>query len=106
MNKCVQTDEQKESKHKKAIKAVAIIILVFVLLFAVGIIGYKLFFKMTLPDALYNTSLTISNIGNGSHDKTTEEKIFTSIFAILCGIFFISLSSAVIGYVFTLYYEN
>lgn len=92
--------------NKKVTHAIAVLIVVFIIIFIIGIIGYKHFFHMSIEDAIFNTSLTISNLGIGLHERTAGEKIFTAIFSILAGIFFISLISSIVAYVFTMYLES
>lgn len=87
-------------------KAFILIIILFVIIYMIGIIGYKFIFKMTVADAIFNTSLTISNLGVGLHEKTAAEKIFTGVYAVISGVFFLSLVGAIIAYIFSLYIED
>ena len=58
---------------------------------------------MKTIDAVYNTSLTVSNLGIAPHERTTGEKLFTGFYGMLSGIFFISLISTIIAYIFSQY---
>lgn len=103
---CNNNSTPRSVKHQKAKRAIIIIIILFVVVFMVGIIGYKYFLHMNTEEAIFNTSLTVSNLGIGHHEKTIAEKLFTSIYSIFAGIFFLSLTSAIIAYIFILYFED
>lgn len=78
----------------------------FVVIFAIGFIGYKFVFGLETSDAIFNTALTISNTGIGLHEKTASEKIFTAMYSIITCIFFVSLVSSIVAFVFSYHIEN
>jgi hypothetical protein len=90
----------------KVIHAILILTITFIVIFIIGIIGYKHIFHMGTTDAFFNTSLTLSNLAIDLHEKTEAEKIFTGIYSLIAGIFFIALVSAIVAYIFTLYLET
>ncbi len=92
-------------QHDKVVHAIMILIIAFIVIFIIGVVGYGYFFQMSATDAIFNTSLTVSNLGIGLHEKTPAEKMFTGIYSVVAGIFFISLVSAIVAYIFTLYLE-
>lgn len=93
-------------KQKKVVHALMILILAFIIVFIIGIVGYTYFFQMSIPDAIFNTSLTVSNLGIGLHEKTAAEKIFTGMYSLTSGILFVALVSSIVAYIFTLYLES
>lgn len=90
----------------KVIHAIMILAVTFIVIFIIGIIGYKHFFHMKTSDAFFNTSLTVSNLAIDLHEKTAAEKIFTGVYSLIAGIFFVALVSAIVAYIFTLYLET
>ncbi|XWV26894.1 putative potassium channel protein [Tupanvirus soda lake] len=95
-----------DTKQKKALMAIIIIFIILVVILLFGIIGYKYFFGMSWTDAIFNTSITASTLGIAPHERTNAEKIFTSIYAIVSGIFFVTTISTIIAYIFSLYFSN
>ncbi|PNH21012.1 potassium channel protein [Lachnospiraceae bacterium] len=66
----------------------------FILLLAVGVIGYMNLLKVNFVDALYMTVITISTVGFGEvGDKNTQSEIF-SVLMIFLGV-------GIVGYAFT-----
>ena len=81
-------------------------IILFFVIFILGVVGYGYFFNMNLSDAIYNTSITMSNLGISAHEKTNGEKIFTAMYSIISGVFFLSLMSALVAYIFAEFMEK
>lgn len=74
----------------------AIALLLLLMVFCLGVIGFKALFGYTWVDALYMTVITITTVGFGElHPMSTSEKIFTSIF-ILSSIFIVGYAISVI----------
>ena len=96
----------KKKGHFRLKRFILIIIILFLLGLTIGVLGYKYFFDMTWTDALFNATISMSTLGIAPNEKTAGEKIFTGFYAILSGVFFISLVSAVIQYVFNIYVEE
>lgn len=92
--------------HKRIYKALLIILILFVIMFVIGVITYKYWFKMDTVDAIYNTSLSMAATGIDEHKRSNGEKIFVGIFSIISSLFFLSLAGAIIGYIFAMYYEK
>lgn len=66
----------------------------FILLLAVGVIGYMNLLKVNFVDSLYMTVITISTVGFGEvGDKNTQSEIF-SVLMIFLGV-------GIVGYAFT-----
>ena len=93
-------------RKEKVMHALYILIIAFIVVLAIGFIGYKFLFHMTFEDAVFNTTLTMSNLGIGLHEKTHGEKLFTGFYSLISGIFFLSLMSAIIAYIFTIYLQG
>lgn len=91
---------------KKVRRLIFILFILLTLVLLIGYIGYKHFFNMNHVDALYNASITASTLGLAPDEKTEQEKIFTGMYAFLSGIFVVSIVSAIVSSIFTLYYEN
>lgn len=72
-------------------------LLLLLLVFLAGVIGYALFFDYTLVDAVYMTVITVSTVGFGAiHPMNPAEKIFTSIL-ILTSVFIAGYAIKVIS---------
>ncbi|BCS82878.1 putative potassium channel protein [Cotonvirus japonicus] len=96
----------KSTANTKIIKLIIILFCILCIILVVGVIGYKYLFNMNYVDSVYNTTLTVSTLGIAPGDKTDTEKLFTGIYAVLVGVFFISVVSAVVSYIFTMYVSN
>lgn len=94
-----------DQKNKKVVKLIFFLIILLLILILVGYLGFKYLFGMNNIDAVYNAMITTSTLGLDPHERTSGEKIFTGIYSILAGIFFISLIGAIVSYIFTLYYD-
>lgn len=96
----------KKPGYKIKLKKILIFaVILFVLILSVGFIGYKHFFGMSSVDAFYNTSLTITTVAVAPHERTNSEKMFTAFYALFSALLFLSLISAAVAYIFTLYIE-
>jgi len=93
-------------KKKRVIKALIILLIILIALLVIGYVGYHYIFKLNRSDAVFNAGLTVSNLAIGLHEKTTAEKIFTALYSLVSGLFFVAFVSAVIAYVFSLYFED
>ncbi len=72
-------------------------ILLLVLIFVIGIMGFIIFFEYTFIDAFYMTVITITTVGFGHlHPMSAAEKIFTSSL-ILSSIFIVGYAIKVIS---------
>lgn len=86
-------------KSIKTIKMIFLILGLLLIIFLIGFIGYMFLFGMNFIDAFYNTALTVTTLGVDPHIKTSGEKIFTGIYAIIAGGCFISLIGILIAYI-------
>lgn len=75
-------------------RKIVTIVILFVLLLAVGIIGYGVLLDIPLIDALYMTIITISTVGYGEVKLMTNEAKLFSIIIIFWGV-------GIVGYSFT-----
>lgn len=57
---------------------------------AVGMLGYHYFMNLGFTDSLINASMILGGMGPVDHADTDGAKIFASLYAIYCGIAFIS----------------
>lgn len=72
-------------------------ILLLILIFMIGVTGFKFIYGYTLVDALYMTVITITTVGFGElHVMSASEKIFTSVL-ILSSIFIVGYAIKVIS---------
>ncbi len=72
-------------------------ILLLLLVFLLGIFGFRLMYSYTWIDAIYMTVITITTVGFGElHPMSASEKIFTS-FLILSSIFIVGYAIKVIS---------
>jgi len=78
--------------YSKMIRALILLILVF----TAGVVGFKMLFDYPWIDAAYMTVITLSTVGFGElHELSQFEKIFTSIF-IISSIFIVGYAFSVI----------
>lgn len=68
--------------------AIASIILLICLL--IGVVGYKLGGPMSWIDALHNASMILGGMGPVAEIKTFGGKLFSSFYALFCGVAFIT----------------
>ncbi|AHA45141.1 putative potassium channel protein [Hirudovirus strain Sangsue] len=94
---------ERPNVNKKLTRLIIVLFCLLCIIVTLGVIGYKFLFKMSYVDAIYNTAITTSTLGIAPGDKTDAEKIFTGIYAVLVGVFFISVISAIVSYMFTTY---
>lgn len=71
-----------------------LILIAFILLLALGIIGYKLILNVSFVDALYMTVITISTVGFGEVGTTSHLSEIFSVVMIFLGV-------GIVGYAFT-----
>ena len=64
-------------------------IILFVFL-CVGVVGYRFGGPMSWIDAVHNASMILSGMGPVAEVKTTGGKIFSSVYAIVSGVAFIT----------------
>lgn len=85
--------------------AVGIIVIAFLVIFTIGVVGFKQSFDMSTRDAVYSTAMTISNLDIGHYKSNWNKKAFLGAYSLLCQLFFITLASTVVAYIFTLYFN-
>jgi len=56
----------------------------------IGVLGYHYFMHLGFADSLINASMILAGMGPVDHADTDAAKIFASVYAIYCGIAFIS----------------
>lgn len=72
--------------HLLGIFEIALVLMVNIV---IGTIGFRYFENMELLDAMTDTCLIISTMGPRYYAKTDAGKIFTSVFSLYSGLFFI-----------------
>lgn len=76
---------------------IAVALLLLLLVFCLGVLGFRVLYDYTWVDALYMTVITITTVGFGElHAMSPSEKIFTSVF-ILSSIFIVGYAIKVIS---------
>lgn len=76
---------------------IAVALLLLLMVFCLGVLGFRILFAYTWVDALYMTVITITTVGFGElHPMSPSEKIFTSVF-ILSSIFIVGYAIKVIS---------
>ena len=74
----------------------AIAISLLLVIFSVGVVGYKVLSEYTWIDAFYMTVITITTVGFGTvRDLSPSEKVFTSLL-ILSSIFIVGYAISVV----------
>lgn len=89
--------------RKKTVLAILMLFSILFFVLCIGFSGFKLLFNMSNTDAFYNAAITVSTLGVDPHQRSNKEKIFTGIFALLSGVFFIATVSTIVSYIFSLY---
>jgi hypothetical protein len=64
---------------------------------AIGMLGYHGFEGMSWLDAFTNAAMTLSDMGLTSPIRTVSGKIFSGIYALLSGLFFLSVFTVMIA---------
>jgi hypothetical protein len=67
---------------------------------AVGMVGYRLFENMPWPDAFANASMILAGMGPLGNLNTTGGKIFAGIYALFCGLIFVTIITILLAPVF------
>jgi hypothetical protein len=68
--------------------------LIFSLIF--GTLGYKYIADLSWEDAMLNASMILGGQGQISNIRGVKAKIFASIYAIYCGVFFLLIFSIIL----------
>lgn len=72
--------------------AISILVAFFILIFfwGIGILGYHYIGKIKWIDSIHNSAMILGGMGPVVEIKTNAGKIFSSIYALICGIVFIT----------------
>lgn len=73
--------------------AIPLVILLFIVIFSIGIAGFDYFYGLGPVDAIHNTSMYLSGMGPIAEAKTTPQKLFVSVYAIIAGFLFIAIAA-------------
>jgi hypothetical protein len=73
----------------------AFLLVVFSL--SAGTLGYHAFASLSWVDSFYNSSMILTGMGPVSHLETNGAKLFASIYAIYCGVAFLSSMAVLFG---------
>ena len=92
-----------KNRDQKAKRLLKWIVILFVVVFLFGVIGFRYLFDLNWHDAIYHAALTTSTLGVEIDEKTTTQKYFIAIYALMSGILFISLISAFIDHIVDIY---
>jgi hypothetical protein len=66
----------------------------------VGMIGYHLLEKMPWPDAFANASMILAGMGPLGNLNTDAGKIFAGIYALFCGLIFVTIMTILLAPIF------
>ena len=87
--------------------ALQVLLLVFLLLFVIGIVGYQTLFDMDLSTASYTTVLTLANATTTSSIAVTQgQQIFVSFYALAANLFLVAMVSSIVALAFGKYIEE
>ncbi len=64
---------------------------------AIGMCGYRFFENMGWPDAFANASMIVAGMGPLGNLQTTGGKIFAGIYALFCGLVFITATGLLVA---------
>jgi hypothetical protein len=90
-----------ESRHQRVIPArhfvrrmlwsVALSAVIAAVALAIGILGYRELAGLAWIDALHNASMILGGMGPVAEMKTDAAKLFSSAYALFCGLVFIGI---------------
>jgi hypothetical protein len=67
---------------------------------AVGMLGYHLLENMPWPDSFANASMILSGMGPLGNLNTNAGKIFAGIYALFCGLIFVTILTILLAPIF------
>jgi hypothetical protein len=73
-----------------------IILLILFLTLMTGVIGFRLIVGLPLIDAFHNSCMYATTLGPLYKMKTTKQKLFSSIYSIIAGMIFFTITIAFI----------
>ena len=87
--------------------ALQVLLIVILLLFVIGIIGYQALFDMDLSNASYTTVLTLANATTTSAIAVTKgQQFFVSFYALAANLFLVAMVSSIVALAFGKYIEE
>ncbi len=66
-----------------------VVFILFLVILAIGIIGFYLYHKPDWINALYNASTTMSGVGSSELPATESSSVFYSFYSLSTGIYYI-----------------
>jgi hypothetical protein len=81
--------------YQRVLKNLVVAVGILMVCLFIGIIGYHYLANAPWIDAIHNASMILSGMGPVIQIDTTEGKLFSSVYAIFCGVVFI----ATIGFI-------
>lgn len=83
------------------------LLVVLVIIFVLGILGFKYFFEVDWIDAGFQTAIATSTLGLSATSiaNTNGQKIFLAVFALVSAIMFIGIGTHLISEVIRMYDE-
>lgn len=76
---------------------VLIVVIIGIILFLIGMFGYRILFKMDWTDSFYTTALTMAGLGLEVKPCRKDQKIFVGIFTLLSVGFYLIVIAAIIA---------
>jgi hypothetical protein len=67
---------------------------------AIGMLGYHILEKMPWPDSFANASMILSGMGPLGNLNTDAGKIFAGIYALFCGLIFVTIITILLAPIF------
>lgn len=78
-------------QQRNIVFSLVMIVVLFIIIFIIGLLGFKYYFGSNFIDSIHNTSMYISGMGPITEAKTTSQKLFASFFSIVGGLFFLAV---------------
>ncbi len=76
---------------RRVIASVAVSAAIAAVALVIGVLGYHQIAGLAWIDALHNASMILGGMGPVAEMKTDEAKLFSSAYALFCGLVFISI---------------
>lgn len=82
---------------QRMVRHVGVALLVILMAWVLGAVGYHWFEQLAWVDAFLNAAMILGGMGPVDTMKTTNGKIFASLYALFSGIFFIGITGIVMA---------
>lgn len=93
-------------QRKQIVTALQVLVIVFLVIYGIGILGYRYVYGMDTLDAVYTATLSLTDASSAVQVATTTgQQLFASFYTLAANLFLLALVSSIVALIFSQYVD-